>query len=415
MKILELAQYVFIEKHPSATRKQTGLAYMVRSICDMLSEENDVHVLTQSVISNKMQVGKWLMLKRTYTTILLHFKWRYLIQSIKNYRKYKDLGLMRIFLYWLSAGQVEDYIKQWHPDIIHVHSIGPGLLPFYYAAARQNIPVVSTLHGLISFNSLYPKSEAEMNIERAFIKMCVNNGYSMTFISSGMKKMVSELCGNDCTNITVILNCYRPTSLDTQYNSLKIDGELHLACIGTLTPWKNQIQVIRILPILQKNLKNIGKIVLDLYGDGEMREDWQHFCEDNHIENVRFHGRVSQNEIFVALNNADLLVFPSIEEGFGIPIIEAYSCGTPVVSYPDLDASEDLASDDCIIFTKDRTDEALIKAITEALLRDWDKKKICEFSRQFTMDAISIKYNDIVKKKHKVWTLESIKSVIDSY
>lgn len=416
MKILELAPYVFIENHPSAARKQTGLAYMVRSICDMLaSQGHDVHVLTQAVITQKMTVGKWEMVKREYATIFSHFKWRYLRLAIKNFFKYRDLGIARTLLYWLSAGQVEDYIKEWHPDVIHVHGTGSISLPFYYAAARQKVPTVSTLHGLYSFNTLFPKPQAEINIERLFLKMCVSNGYSMTFISSGMKRIVSDYCTSDCPNIRVIPNCYRPTPVTPRLKKCNRNGEIHLTCVGTLTTWKNQIQVIRILPKLRNEMRHKGRIVLDLFGDGDKRLEWEKYCTENHIEDVIYHGRVSQAEIFDALCGTDLLVFPSIVEGFGIPIIEAYSCGTPVVTYPDLDASKDLASEDCIVFTKDRSDKAMTEAVLQALNKTWDKEKIIAFSKQFTMDAIAVQYSDEIQKTHKRWNLDDVKRVIENY
>lgn len=415
MKILELAPYIFIENHYSASRKQTGLAYMVRSICDMLAREHEVRVFTQAVITQEMKVGQWLLLGRKYWNIFTHLKFRYLILALKNYKRYRQLGLARTFLYWLSAGQVEDYMRKWKPNVIHIHGIGPSTLPYYYAAARLNMSVVTTLHGLISFNDLYPKPETEMSLERRFIKMCVKEGYSMTFISTGMKRIVSEFCKSDCSNIRIIFNCYRQPNISIIKNINMKSGEIHLSCIGTLSLWKNQIQVIRILPILQERLLNKGKIILDLYGNGEMEAEWKQYCINNKLKNVVFHGRVSQETIFAALKNTALLVFSSIEEGFGIPIIEAYSCGTPVVSYPDLDASEDLASEDCIVFTKDRTDEAMAEAIFQALNKTWDKEKIIAFSKHFTMDAIAIQYSDEMQKPHKRWNLENVKRVIENY
>jgi hypothetical protein len=126
MKILELAPYVFIENHPSASRKQTGLAYMVRSICDMLASNNEVQVITQAVITKEMHVNSWMMVGRSYFDNFRHFKLRYFMQSIKNYMKCKELRFARTFLYCISAGRVEESINVWKPDVIDVHGITPG-------------------------------------------------------------------------------------------------------------------------------------------------------------------------------------------------------------------------------------------------------------------------------------------------
>jgi glycosyltransferase involved in cell wall biosynthesis len=48
---------------------------------------------------------------------------------------------------------------------------------------------------------------------------------------------------------------------------------------------------------------------------------------------VRLLGRVSDDELAALLTAADALVFPSLDEGYGLPAVEALACGTPVAAY----------------------------------------------------------------------------------
>ena len=49
-------------------------------------------------------------------------------------------------------------------------------------------------------------------------------------------------------------------------------------------------------------------------------------------EAARFAGRVAEADLPALYNAADVFVFPSLYEGFGLPILEALACGTPVVA-----------------------------------------------------------------------------------
>ena len=415
MKILELAPYVYIEGHKHGSRNQSGLAYMIRSICDMLAKEHEVQVLTQSILTEERMVSGWRLLQRSTFTIMSHFKFKYLKLALLLSKKRESLGMSKLLLYCISAGQVEDYIKEWKPDVVHIHGIGMYTIPYYLAASYCKMPIVSTIHGLSSFSDSSTRSDNRKKLEKDFLSMCISNGYSMTFISSGMKKAVSEYYHSECDNIRVILNCFRTPANKTVVQNCKNPNELHLICVGSIGENKNQIQVIRVLSEVQKRIQSKKEVVLDLYGDGEKYEDWKSYCEENNINGVVFHGRVSQEEVFKAMSSSDVLVFPSLMEGFGIPMAEAYSCGIPVVTYSDLDASDDLYNEECTIFAKDRSDEALTEAIVSALNRTWDNEKIINYSQKFTMESIGQQFCEEFSKPHKRWDFNKVSNFIKEY
>ena len=61
---------------------------------------------------------------------------------------------------------------------------------------------------------------------------------------------------------------------------------------------------------------------------------------------VKYHGAVSQNELCRVFQESDLLILPSLEEGFGLVITQALSCGTPCI-VSDKVGAKDLITEEC--------------------------------------------------------------------
>jgi glycosyltransferase involved in cell wall biosynthesis len=99
--------------------------------------------------------------------------------------------------------------------------------------------------------------------------------------------------------------------------------------VGTLQPRKN-------VPVLLEafSLSRAKGTVLVLAG----AKGWQYdeifaMTKDLGLERrVHFTGYVADQELPLWYNAADALVFPSIYEGFGMPVLEAMACGTPVIA-----------------------------------------------------------------------------------
>lgn len=100
--------------------------------------------------------------------------------------------------------------------------------------------------------------------------------------------------------------------------------------VGTLSGRKGVNYLVDAFSVVHSALPNARLILL---GDGEdalrIRKQVAHLCLNDAVE---FLGRVNDRELIRQYQAADLFVFPSLQEGFGIPLIEAMACGVPVVS-----------------------------------------------------------------------------------
>ncbi|MCX8043020.1 MAG: glycosyltransferase [Desulfobacterota bacterium] len=105
--------------------------------------------------------------------------------------------------------------------------------------------------------------------------------------------------------------------------------------VGRLDPLKGACQLIEVLG----HLKNVNNVRLVIVGGGAENEgekaalEQQAQCLQVH-DRVRFAGRVDQTELPLYYSAADVVAVPSQYESFGLVMLEALSCGTPVVAMP---------------------------------------------------------------------------------
>lgn len=104
-----------------------------------------------------------------------------------------------------------------------------------------------------------------------------------------------------------------------------------LITVGRLSPGKRIDIAIDTLAILKKNIPNSALLVV---GDGiERRNLEEHALSMGVSESVKFLGRLSNERVLALHEVCDLMVFPSVSEGFAKAPHEALLMGCPVVSY----------------------------------------------------------------------------------
>ena len=135
--------------------------------------------------------------------------------------------------------------------------------------------------------------------------------------------------------------------------------------IGNLKPHKNVPTLLRAYADLRAH-NEIEQKLLIVGDDPRGRSQSQTLAHRLRIQDsVTFVPFVSEQLLPMVYAAADLLVFPSFEEGFGLPIIEAMACGTPVVS-SNAASMPEVAGDAAVMFDP-RNGEALAHAIATVL------------------------------------------------
>jgi alpha-1,3-rhamnosyl/mannosyltransferase len=100
-------------------------------------------------------------------------------------------------------------------------------------------------------------------------------------------------------------------------------------CVGAGQPQKNLGVALRAFALLADRFQNLALVFA---GRGDSNQSLQHLARQLGVgARVTFSGPVPQADLLRLLHTATALVFPSIIEGFGLPVLEAMSAGCPVI------------------------------------------------------------------------------------
>ena len=165
----------------------------------------------------------------------------------------------------------------------------------------------------------------------------------------------------------------------------------YILYIGNFKPHKNVRWLVEAYRALPDSLKEQYQLVLCGRRD-HFRTDLEAYVRHLQIERrTTFVDFVSDGDMPVLYSGAEIFVFPSLYEGFGLPPLEAMACGTPVISSNATSLPEVIGDAGVLVDPRypDRLAEAMTAVLTDAgLRRELGLKGLCR-ARMFSVDRIA--------------------------
>ena len=114
--------------------------------------------------------------------------------------------------------------------------------------------------------------------------------------------------------------------------------DFSIGCVGNFNPCKRQIDLIKAFELVVKELPNVK---LKLVGDGKTYNECVEYVNSHGMRNsVEFIAPMSRNNLADFYRSIDLLVMPSVNEGFCCVNVESNYCGTPFIAVKGLPMEE---------------------------------------------------------------------------
>lgn len=111
-------------------------------------------------------------------------------------------------------------------------------------------------------------------------------------------------------------------------------GEEYILYVGLLALKKNLETIVRAIFEIRKNHKNFPPLILigPRYSDSDAGYILNLIEELSLQKHINYLGKVPRSDLFYIFRQAQLFVFPSVHEGFGIPCLEAMELGVPLIA-----------------------------------------------------------------------------------
>jgi glycosyltransferase involved in cell wall biosynthesis len=206
------------------------------------------------------------------------------------------------------------------------------------ATLASPCPSVVTIHDMTLW--LFPQHHPRRRLltMRPLIPLAARRADAIVTVSHSAKKDIVRLLRVPEDKVRVIAEapapCFKPITgrqLEDARRRLGLPRRFFLY-VGTIEPRKNLVRLLEAMGRLRASTREFPPLLV--VGPRGWR-DHAIFAAVDRLDlggGVRFLGQVSTDTLVLIYNLAEALVFPSLYEGFGLPVVEAMACGTPVIT-----------------------------------------------------------------------------------
>jgi len=261
-----------------------------------------------------------------------------------------------------------------------IHSTSPSSrIPTSYRGKT-----IVTVHDLASYKvpDIFPSFKVAKY--KATMNLMVSKADKIIAVSNSTKKDLCDIFGCSGDKISVIYSGFDKRMLEeSKVSREKVleryginDGKKYILFLGTLEPVKNLTRLFEAYKIFkEKCQKESGNCEYKLVIAGKkgwLGKEYRQMVKDLGIaKDVTFTGYIIGDELVPLFKNAEFFVMPSLYEGFGTTVLEAFATGTPAI-VSNVSSIPELAGDAALLVNPLNTQEiadAMVKLATDDKLR----------------------------------------------
>ncbi|GAB4524028.1 MAG: glycosyltransferase family 1 protein [Anaerolineales bacterium] len=242
------------------------------------------------------------------------------------------------------------------------------LSPHYTMPLVKPLPQVVVFHDMTFFLFPHLHTFSKRHFFRWMIRQSARRADHLLAVSESTRQDAIHLAGAPPEKISTT-----PLGVTPDFHPITDAGRLEavraryglparfVLFVGLLEPRKNLPGLLRAFQRVASACPEVSLVVVGR--KGWMYEQALHLVTGLGLrERVHFTGYVAQDDLPVVYNLAEVVAYPSLYEGFGLPVLEAMACGKPVVT-ANRSSMPEIASEAAVLTSPEDTD-----ALAEALI-----------------------------------------------
>jgi glycosyltransferase involved in cell wall biosynthesis len=234
-----------------------------------------------------------------------------------------------LWKFWFDV-KLPRVLKRWKADVLlSIDGI---------CSLRTAIPQCLVIHDLAFLHFPSHIRKLHLLFYRRYTPAFIRQAKRVATVSEFSKRDIVQQYGTDPLKIDVVYSAAKSVfqkisghdaaAVKAQYTG----GKEFFLFVGAIHPRKNPVNLLKAFSIFKKRQKSNFKLLIA----GRLAWKYDSFLQNlknyKYRDDVHLLGYVAEDELVHIMQSAYALVYPSLLEGFGVPVLEAMQCGVPVIT-----------------------------------------------------------------------------------